>query len=112
VLAAGSGAERRPIDWIAAVAARRFVDMAATTKARRKPVSSTSPIRRGSADDAPTLWTAEEVAERLGVKLRWVHRAMELRRLPFVKVGRLVRFKPEAIEAWIEANSHDGGDAA
>jgi excisionase family DNA binding protein len=85
--------------------------MAATTKARR-PGSSTSPIRRMPGDDAPTLWTPEEVAERLGVKLRWVRRAIERRQLPFVRVGRLVRFRPEAIEAWIEANSHDGGDAA
>lgn len=84
--------------------------MAATTKARERSVSS--PNRRLSAVDAPTLWTPEEVAERLGVKLRWVRRAIERHQLPFVRVGRLVRFDPETIERWIEANSHDGGDTA
>jgi len=39
------------------------------------------------------LLTIEEAAERLGVTPRMIRRLTTSRRLPFVKVGRLVRFR-------------------
>ena len=41
-------------------------------------------------------------AQRLGVTERWVRRAVAERRISFVKVGRNVRFEPEAITRYIE----------
>lgn len=41
-------------------------------------------------------------AARLGVTQRWVRRAVAERRISFVKVGRNVRFEPEAISRYIE----------
>jgi len=35
----------------------------------------------------------------------FVRRAVLLKRIEYVKVGRLVRFKPETIDAYIEANT-------
>lgn len=50
------------------------------------------------------LLTIEEAAERLGVTPRMIRRLTTSRRLPFVKVGRLVRFREadlvEFVEAW------------
>ena len=51
------------------------------------------------------LLTETQVAEKYGVTKpclrRWRH---ERRGLPFVKVGRLVRYVPEHVEAYILAN--------
>lgn len=41
-------------------------------------------------------------ADRLGVSERWVRRAVSERHLPFVKVGRFVRFRPEDLDRYIE----------
>jgi len=45
-----------------------------------------------------------EVAHALGVSPRWVRRAVIERRLPYVKVGRLVRFDANDVEAFIATN--------
>ncbi|MGH7343028.1 MAG: helix-turn-helix domain-containing protein [Candidatus Rokuibacteriota bacterium] len=45
------------------------------------------------------------VAERLGTTERHVRQLVTDRRIPFVKVGRSLRFDPAAIEEWIAENS-------
>jgi excisionase family DNA binding protein len=42
-------------------------------------------------------------AERLGVTVRYVRRLVAERRIPYVKLGHLVRFDPIELEAWIDA---------
>lgn len=42
-----------------------------------------------------------EAAARLGVTERHVRRLVSERRIDFVKVGRLVRFDPRALDRWI-----------
>ena len=42
------------------------------------------------------------VAERLGVKVRYVRRLVAERRIEYVKVGRLIRFDPAEVDAWID----------
>lgn len=42
------------------------------------------------------------VAERLGVNERHVRRLVAERRIPFLKWGRLLRFDPLEIEAWLD----------
>lgn len=51
------------------------------------------------------LLKPEEVAERLGVTLRWVRRAISERRLPVVKVGRLNRIPEQAVDEYIAQNT-------
>ena len=41
------------------------------------------------------------LAERLGVGERFVRRLVEERRIPYFKIGRLVRFEVGDVEAWI-----------
>lgn len=49
------------------------------------------------------LLTIEEAAERLGVTPRMIRRLTTTRRLPFVKVGRLVRFREADLAEFVEA---------
>ena len=44
----------------------------------------------------------EELAGWLGVEVVFVRRLIAERRIPFVKIGRFVRFDPEEIAAWID----------
>jgi excisionase family DNA binding protein len=48
------------------------------------------------------LLTIEKAAEVLGVTPRMVRRLTASRRLPFVKVGRLVRFRDADLAKFIE----------
>lgn len=47
------------------------------------------------------LLTADEVAQRLGVKTGWVWAQARAGRIPHVSLGRYRRFREEAIDAWI-----------
>jgi excisionase family DNA binding protein len=50
------------------------------------------------------LLTSDELAERLRTTVRFVRRLVAERRIEYVKVGRLVRFKESAVVAFIERN--------
>lgn len=47
------------------------------------------------------LLTAEEIAERLGVKTQWVWAQARAGRMPHIRLGRYRRFRESAVEAWI-----------
>ena len=47
------------------------------------------------------LLDAAELAKRLGVTARFVRRLVDERRVPYVKVGRFVRFDPLEVQRWI-----------
>lgn len=49
----------------------------------------------------PPLIDMTTAAERLGVNHRHVRRLVSERRIPYVKVGRLVRFDPRDLDRWI-----------
>ena len=63
---------------------------------------STAPDRSVTASRG--LWTMSETAEWLNVPERMVRRLVAERRIPFVKVGRYVRFRPEDVEGWRDGN--------
>jgi excisionase family DNA binding protein len=46
------------------------------------------------------------VAEHLRVDVRHVRRLVFERRIPYVKWGHLLRFDPDEIASWLEANRH------
>lgn len=51
------------------------------------------------------LLTQEATAEILGVSPKWLERdRWAERRIPFVKIGRLVRYRAADVSAYIEAN--------
>jgi excisionase family DNA binding protein len=49
------------------------------------------------------LLTADQVAEQLQVPKTWVYRAARGGSLPSVPCGRYVRFHPDDLAKWIEA---------
>ena len=56
------------------------------------------------ADELPRLLNITDLAGHLGVNVRHIRRLVHERRIPFIKWGHLIRFKPSDIEAWIDAN--------
>ncbi len=50
------------------------------------------------------LWTLDQVAERLSTTPRHIRELVFRRAIPSVRIGRLVRFSPPEIEAWLEAS--------
>lgn len=63
-------------------------------------------MQNGSAREAP-LWTKAELAERLNVKPRYIDHLVHEGRVPVVRVGRLVRFRPAEIETWLAAHTQE-----
>ena len=50
----------------------------------------------------PPLLDIEELAQWLGVEQGFVRRLIAQRRIPFVKIGKFVRFDPDEISVWID----------
>jgi excisionase family DNA binding protein len=44
----------------------------------------------------------EELAQWLGIEEGFVRRLIAQRRIPFVKIGKLVRFDPDEMAIWID----------
>ena len=66
-----------------------------------------------NTDALPQLLTIDQLAERLGVSIRHVRRLIAERRVPYLKVGWLIRFDPADIAAWLDGARHpqrQGGD--
>jgi len=59
-----------------------------------------------SPDALPQLLTIDQLAERLGVSIRHIRRLVAERRVPYLKVGWLVRFDPAEITAWLDGARH------
>jgi excisionase family DNA binding protein len=67
------------------------------TTATADPRPELSPARR----DESRLLTADEVADRLGVGVKWVWAQARAGSIPHVRLGRYRRFRPETIDRWI-----------
>jgi excisionase family DNA binding protein len=59
------------------------------------------PPRPTPTIDAPLL-DIDTVAQALGVTRRHVQRLVSERRIPFIKVGRFVRFDPASLNVWLD----------
>jgi excisionase family DNA binding protein len=68
--------------------------------------------RRGVNDIStiPQLLTIDQLAERLGITVRHVRRLVAERRVPYLKVGRLVRFDPSEIAKWLRDSAQPATD--
>lgn len=58
------------------------------------------------------LLDVEEVASRLHVTVRHIRRLVFELRIPFLKIGRLLRFDPEEVEGWLSTLRVDVRDSA
>ena len=70
--------------------------------------NATVPRANGPDDDLHELLTVEDVAALLKVSKSWVYEHTRSRgipraeRLPYIKVGKYVRFEPRAVRAFID----------
>jgi excisionase family DNA binding protein len=55
-----------------------------------------------TADPLPHLLDIPQLAEHLGINRRHVRRLIAERRIPYVKVGRLIRFDLAEIASWVD----------
>jgi excisionase family DNA binding protein len=69
--------------------------------------SGTTTLRKGTKATLPTLIDVEALAETLGVGVRQVRRLVEERRIPFIKVGRYVRFDVDDVARWVDEHRFD-----
>ncbi len=68
-------------------------------------ISSTEPTL--TATSPASLLDIDALAARLGVTVRFVRRLVDERRVPYLKLGRLVRFDADEIEAWLVSHRVD-----
>ncbi len=74
----------------------REVGFARSAACRRlRPPRSTRPVPRCSA--------IEQLADWLGVTDRFIRRLVAERRIPFLKIGKFIRFDPAEIEPWLDS---------
>lgn len=59
-----------------------------------------------SDDHVPRLLTIAELADHLGTGVRHVRRLVQERRVPYVKVGKFIRFDPAEISDWLDDARH------
>lgn len=77
---------------------KRLVSIARTGT---KPGGQAGRLRVG-ATPLPRLLDIPAVAEHLGISERHVRRLVADRRIPYLKVGGLVRFDPADIQDWLD----------
>jgi len=58
--------------------------------------------------ELPKLLTSDQLAERLGVTRRHVRRLVAERRVPFLRVGRFIRFDPATVALWLDSRRVPG----
>ncbi len=69
----------------------------------RQNQKSQAPHQYSSPEDRISLLRIPEVAERLAISSRSVHRLISRRMLPAVKVGRSTRIQASALERFVRA---------
>lgn len=60
--------------------------------------------RTHGGEPEPALLTPAEAAQYLNVTERWIRRAVAERRIDFVKVGKLLRFRREDLALFVVEN--------
>jgi len=53
------------------------------------------------------LWDKTELSKRIGRSSSSISKDIMQNRIPHVKIGRLVRFRPADIAAWIEGQARE-----
>ncbi len=54
------------------------------------------------------LWTVTETAEFLRVSEKTIYDWVYRREIPFIKLKRLLRFRPTEIAKWLQIGGHNG----
>jgi len=59
------------------------------------------------------LNTPEQESERIGIPIRTMAKARSIGHpnIPYIKIGRAVRYDPVAVDAWLAMNTHNKVEA-
>lgn len=52
------------------------------------------------------LLTIDELAGRINIKKKMIYDLVYTKRIPYIKVGRLLRFKEDLIETWLQQRTY------
>ena len=74
------------------------------TRHRAVPNVSPTALDPSRPMDSASLMLAADVAELLQVSTAWVYAETRRGRLPHIRLGRYVRYRRAAIEAWLDAS--------
>jgi excisionase family DNA binding protein len=66
------------------------------------PAQNGSNPRRSGVAPRSALLGIDELAHWLGVETGFVRRLIAQRKIPFLKIGKYIRFDPEEIAAWMD----------
>ena len=82
---------------------RKTVNVYAAERAplTENPSESESP-NRSEIFDNRIVWTVDDVSNALNCSARHVRKMISEDRIPYCKVGRLVRFSPHRISEWLQ----------
>lgn len=64
-----------------------------------KPLLNRNGKERAEDD---SIFTVESLAKYLSVSTQWVYERVQFKEIPYIKVGKFIRFKKSAIEKWLE----------
>ena len=56
-------------------------------------------------DKNSEILTIEELADLLKVSTRTIRRIVKRRELPYIRIGRQLRFRRESIDAWLDSST-------
>lgn len=59
-------------------------------------------VMLGVDEMAKIFYTVDELSEYLGVEKSTVYTWVHTRQIPYYKIGRLVKFKVDEIQVWVE----------
>ena len=68
-------------------------------------VAALRPLLTQGRGEKDHLYTIKELSKHLDVKTGWLYKAVHHHEIPFVKVGRHLRFKKNEIDQWLQENS-------
>ena len=51
------------------------------------------------------LLDISEVSDTIGVQINTLYSWIHQKKIPYIKIGRLVKFKPSDIDEWLKENS-------
>lgn len=68
-----------------------------------KVVSCLKPLFSRGADktEDDTVFTVEGLSKYLSVSEQWVYERVQLKEIPFIKIGKFIRFKKGSIDKWL-----------
>ena len=72
-------------------------------KIAQEVVKAIKPFLAPGAPEDEGLFTVKTLAEYLGTSTKWVYERVQLKEIPYIKVGKHIRFRKSEIDRWLDA---------